>query len=295
MHQRRIKTMTRYALLSAACLWSLGAPAAHAATATIRDDNAVAQFDPGSQAGQFNWQFNGADYLAQQWYWYRLGSTGPEASIETLTLDVAGTTDTNFDGDHDTLFVRYLGAGFELEHRAKLVAGGGGSLVSDLAEQVRVTNTATSSLQFHLFNYFNFDLSGSDTVTITGANTARQLGDNGALVETVVTGTVTDPALDNFAFEAALAAATLTGLNDGAATTLTDTASAGPGDVTAAFQWDATIDPGNSFLVSKNTNLIAVPLPAAAWSGLVLLGVLIVGRHYRERQSATRGRQVSSK
>src|SRR5213076_1060307 len=85
-----------------------------AALFTLTDNNSVAQFDTATQANHFNWFVDGTDVLAQQAFWYRVGNVA-EQSVHTLPIAVQGTSDSNFDGNPDTLFVRYLGNGFKIE------------------------------------------------------------------------------------------------------------------------------------------------------------------------------------
>src|SRR3974390_2390515 len=61
---------------------------------TLTDQNSLANLDLGSQAGMYNWTVDGASSLYQQWFWYRIGSTGPEASINTIGAPVVATTGT---------------------------------------------------------------------------------------------------------------------------------------------------------------------------------------------------------
>ncbi len=71
----------------------------------------------------------------------------------------------------------------------------------------------------------------------------------------------------------------LTALNDGSPTTLGDIdGPLGPGNLTFAFQWDFTIDPNGSALISK-TKLITVPEPTAA--ALVSLGLVALALRRR--------------
>src|SRR3954468_24302409 len=64
-----------------------------AALFTLTDDNSIAQFEPAAPANNFNWFVDGNDILAQQAFWYRTGSAGPEFSLHTLPIAVQGTTD----------------------------------------------------------------------------------------------------------------------------------------------------------------------------------------------------------
>ena len=142
-------------------------------------------------------------------------------------------------------------------------AGVAGSGVSDLGEQILVQNTSlTSRLDLHLFQYVHMALSsGSDSVEFDSKSHVMQTDDTGAMyAEEVVTGRPQH-------HEANVSPVTLTKLNDNVATTLNDSSLAGPGDVTWAFQWDLSLAPGASYIISKDKTL-TVPEPAT----LALLG-----------------------
>src|SRR5882757_3468326 len=157
-----------------------------AALFTLTDDNTVAQFETATQANNFNWFVDGNDVLAQQAFWYRVGNVA-EQSVHALPIGVQGTSDSNFDGNPDTLFVRYNGAGFRIETRYAVDGGLPGSGASDLVEQISITNTLDSPLDFHFFQYADFDLGAADSAVFTNANSVRQFGTGSELNETVVT------------------------------------------------------------------------------------------------------------
>ncbi len=84
---------------------------------------------------------------------------------------------------------------------------------------------------------------------------------------------------------------TLSKLNDGLPTTLSDGppigTPLGPGDVTWAYQWDFLLQPGDTFQISKDKNLHAgpgVPEPATVSLLSLAAGLLLAG--YRKRQAA---------
>ncbi|MEX0936768.1 MAG: PEP-CTERM sorting domain-containing protein [Pirellulales bacterium] len=255
---------------------------ARGAQFTLIDDNSTAMIDTEAQAGVHTWTVGGISQVFQQWFWYRVGD-GPEASIDTLLIDLEGTTDTNFDGDVDTLFVRYLGQGFEIESRFTLDGGLPGSDASDMAEQISINNTGDSDLDFHFFQYSDFDLEGdsaSDQVVFTNANAVQQFKSNLRLTETVITPLPSHR-------EADFHPTTLNSLNDGAATTLSDTplgVIVGPGDVTWAYQWDFVLTPGNTFQISKDKNLSAIPEPSTfALAALAIAALAGYGRRRRRQ------------
>src|SRR5438874_7410442 len=187
---------------------------ASAALFTLTDDNSVAQFDTATQANHFNWFVDGTDYLAQQAFWYRVGNVA-EQSVHSLPIGTQGTSDTNFDGNPDTLFVRYNGTGFRVETRYTLDGGAAGSGASDMAELISITNEGTSSLDFHFFQYADFDLSAADSLVFTNLNTVQQSGGASKLTETVVT-----PVPSHH--EGAFFPVTLNKMNDAVPTVLSD-------------------------------------------------------------------------
>ena len=78
--------------------------------ATLTDANSTVSVDlNGPNAGMNAWTVNGISQLAKQWFWYRIGSTGPEASVDSLGNLVYVVSDTNGDGNNDTLHVSYTG------------------------------------------------------------------------------------------------------------------------------------------------------------------------------------------
>jgi hypothetical protein len=247
---------------------------------TLVDGNSSADFDTNASFNAYNWNVDGVDQLFEQSFWYRIGNSS-EAPVHSLPVTTEGTTDTNFDGAHDTLFVRYGGQGFDIEIRYVLDGGLPFSGAADMGEQVSVSNLTDSPLDFHIFQYVDFDLgagAGGDRGVFTNPNTVRQWKGLLRLTETVVTPVPSHRELDFYP-------ATLGRLNDAVATTLSDTpigAVLGPGDVTWAYQWDTLISPRGTFQISKDKNLSAGVIPEPA--SLVLIsfaGVFMMLRRKR--------------
>jgi len=237
----------------------------------LSDLNSSVGIDEASQGGLSSWSVDGTDQLFQQWFWYRVGNTGPESSIDTLTLN-----NTTLYGNRG-VSLEYSGSGFDMTVDFILTGGTAGSGVSDLAENIRIVNTSGSNLDFSFFQYSDFDLGGAggDTVEQSNANTVRQWDGVVSLQEE----TVGTPAPSHI--ELANFAQTLNSLNDTFTTTLDDTSGPISGDVTWAWQWDLNIASGGSALISKDMQLSvsAVPVPAAVWLfGSGLLGLVGVGR-----------------
>ncbi|MCK4624105.1 MAG: PEP-CTERM sorting domain-containing protein [Phycisphaerae bacterium] len=242
-----------------------------AADVVLTDRNATATFDLESSAGMKGWTVDGTDHLFQQWFWYRIGNAGGESSIDTLGLDIGWPTDTDGDGQCEHLFVRYVdqAGNFKIEIDFELMGGTNGSGTSDLAESISIINTSATTLDFHFFQYCDFDLNGTlvdERVEITGGNTAIQENLGYTIAETVET-----PLANHY--EVGVYNGTLASLSDALPTTLGDVA--GPltnADLTWAFQWDFTLAPGGTFIISKDK--LIVPEPATLCllgSGLLVL------------------------
>lgn len=251
----------------------------HGGLFTLVDDNSIAQFNTGSQSNAYSWVVDGTDQLAQQAFWYRVGNSA-EQSLHLLPIAGEGATDTNFDSDVDNLFVRYLSAGlFKVEVNYRLDGGAPGSFDSDITEQISITNLSGSSLDFHFFQYSDFDLNGTagnDGVIFTNPNAVRQFDGVLAMTETVITPIPNHREADFFAN-------TLGKLNDGVATTLNDAPPygfpLGPGDMTWAYQWDVVIPAGGSFQISKDKQITGVPEPSSfALAGLAGIAICVLKR-----------------
>ncbi len=241
---------------------------ANAQIITLADNNSTAQIDPTSQNGMFDWSVQGRNQLFQQWFWYRIGST-LQHSIDTISAPVITTYGTrevtiSYTANNFTLSIDYLLSGGS-------VVGPGQFANSDIGETIRIVNTSAGALDFHFFQYSDFDLGGpgNDTVQLgrNGRglfNDAYQQDPQAGLTETVTTPGANHGEVDYFAN-------TRNRLNTIAGYNLNDVAGpVGPGDVTWALQWDLNIAAGGSAIISKDKYLsVLVPEPSTfALAGL---------------------------
>ncbi|MGA2440616.1 MAG: hypothetical protein ABSH08_06640 [Tepidisphaeraceae bacterium] len=187
----------------------------------------------------------------------------------------------------------YTGAGYTVTVKDTLTGGNNGSGASALSEVITINNVepipvgtvtnldgiAISPLTFRLVQLSNLNVdatAGNDTLTLSPSqpNTANQTDPLGTVVNVSVTPTPT----------------AFTGGTVGS-----QSASTGPfvGDGSFTFEWDGTIDPGNSYQMSINETVqgatsgtAAVPLPSSAKSALTMLaGLAVIGIVRRMRKA----------
>lgn len=248
----------------------------------LADDNSTMTIDPNSQAGMYSWVVDGTDHLYQQWFWYRVAGMDWEESIDTLDLDFAGVADSIFDPDTDPEqgYLRYISANlFEIEITLVLNGGGPGTRTSDLAESIEIINLTGDTLNMSFFQYCDFDLAGSsddDAIRIKSGNTAIQEEFGHSVSETA---NVPSPARG----EVNVYDNTLIKLNDAMVSNLSNDFGplAGPDDFTWAFQWDLSLAPNGSFIISKDKH-IDLPEPGAM-ALLVAGGMVTLIRRRRNR------------
>jgi len=256
----------------------------YAQTVNLIDQNSSAQINlgvgPSNGVGMVNWIVDGQNELAQQWFWYRVGPAGPESSISSISAP------TIFTPNARTLYTSYNNGAYGVTINYLLTGSALGTGKSDVSESITITNGTAAPLQFHFFQYSDFDLGGAggDTVTLGKNlrglyNEADQTDGIAYLTETVVT-----PGANHG--EAALFNTTLTKLSDGNTDNLSDTVGpVGPGNATWAFQWDLVINPYSSVGISKDKYLQVPLVPEPTCLGLLAVGLLGWAAHRRSRQA----------
>jgi len=258
--------VTKAAVLTGLCL-VLTAGAASAAIINLSHGNSAVNID--DQAGaMWPWVVDGTSQLNWQSFAYRVGPSAPNSDVDTLNLNLSSSS--TFLGSRGAeLVYADLSGDFTITITYLLTGGSAGSNQSLLAQEISILNTSGGNLDFHFFQYADFDLNGTlngDTVQLMNANTMRQWEGSMVMEETVAT-----PPADHFAADYYSNVWTSIHNDD----FLPDTAGPYAGDAAWAFQWDTVLADGDSLLISKNLRISVVPVPAAVWlfgSALGLLG-----------------------
>jgi hypothetical protein len=155
-----------------------------------------------------------------------------------------------------------------------------------MGEQININNLTGSTLNFHFFQYADFNLPGNVTlgkdVTHTLFNEALVTSGNISVNESIDTGAA--PGANRG--EAALYNSTLANLIGTPNYALNNNMSAGSGNdhVTWALEWDPSIAANGTFGISKVLHVDGVPEPSAI--ALLSLGALALGgiSHFRRRK-----------
>jgi hypothetical protein len=272
---RRQRSLTVLPLLILSTLFS-----APVFGATLTSGNSSITINPASDQLATAWMIDGQLQMALQGFYFRVGGVGGEASISTLSL-ISQTQTTP-----GSLTVTYGNGLFNIETIYSLVGGAAGSGNADLSEQIRITNLTGNALDFHFFQYTDFDLgaaSPGDTVqlgqNLQGLyNEALQTKGNVIYSDTILTPGANHGEVGTFP-------STLNGLNDSNPTTLSD--NAGPlnsSDATWAFQWDRVIAGGSTFIIGLDKNVYVIPIPEPSVGTLIPVGLGLIAAARRLRQ-----------
>lgn len=258
----------RLSLLLAAVTFS--PIASKAVNHVLSDNGSTFQVDVDSSIGAHWWDVDGVNnQLQKQWFYYRIGG-GVAQPINAISAALVNYSTPN------SLSVTYTDTGslpFSLTVEYSLNGGGVGSGNGDILETISVYNPGPTSLDFHLFQYSNFDLLGSpnnDSVaiasTVGGYDSAVHWDGDYGITEGIIS-----PAANRA--EANTAFNTETSLLSIAGYPLNNNLTVLNNNVTWAFQWDREIVAGASLDVFKDKSMSIAPIPEPSSLGLLVLGL----------------------
>ena len=246
---------------------------------TLSNGNSSISVDAGSQRGMCDWTVDGRDQLDQQWFWYRIGNAGPEASIDTIGCPTV-TQPTAA-----TLQMCSATKQFSFQVLYALVGGAQGSGAASVSEQIRIQNLTANALDFHFFQYAHFDLSGTAELgrnPLGLFNDAFVTGNGSSVTEQI------DTAVSPGANHGVAGLASVCRFNDAFPTCLGD--SAGPStNASWALEWDQTLAAKGTLIIGNVTNLAPVPEPpglALVFAGLTAVAAL---RPFHTSKHSVRG------
>lgn len=255
----------------------------------LADQNSFINVNPSAEALFSSWNVDGVNHLNEMSNWYRIGSTGGEKSAHTLALQSATPFDSNGDFIDDSATLVYTQARFRLELDVGVTGFAPGSRKSKMGETISITNTSTTPLIIHFFEYMDLNLTN-----FAGDDSVVQLTPSSGVQSDAFT-KVSAGIIDADGFELANFPFTLTNLLDSSPTTLSNNPGFGntwgPADVTWALQWNfdgvnplrPIIQPGQTAVIIKDW-IMTPNDPEPGTLGIVtLVGGALLRRRERRR------------
>lgn len=243
-------------------------------TYILAHGNATTTIRPTDPYGNNDWTVDGQTQLFRQNFWYRNGAAGGESPLSNLQLISAIMATPN---SLNTVY--QSGNNFSIAVNYSLLGGPIGSGSSSIGEQIRINNLTSNPLEFHFFQYVDFDLGGTgvgDTVTLEQNalglfEKAFQYKGNAFFAYEVVS-----PAANHG--EVGTWGSILTKLEDDLPTTLNDSVGPVSSDTVWAFQWDLVIAPNESFDIAINKSVSTTPvIPEPSTIALISIGLAALG------------------
>lgn len=230
----------------------------------------------GAGAGLSDWQYAGGSQLAQQWFYYSIGSSSVNSIDQISTAGSVSSSANSLSATYssNTISVQTT---FLLNNPATL------------SDTLTIANPTGSgqTVTFHFYQFSEFSLGG----TTSGQNVVLSYNGISAIANQTGPGNVSlhDQSGGSSAPtpEQQAGLATMFGLvNGNTATNLNNTTlTAGPGNAVYALEWDKTLAPGQSFQISEIQTLTATPEPSSIVLGVCGTVALIYGYRRNKRNN----------
>lgn len=260
-----------------------------ATTVTLNDANSTVRFDSASASGEYDWVIDSVDVLTRQWFWYRIGNSGPATSIDQIdATPVIVTTDTAPNTGDNLLQLTYENTTLKISLIYSLSGGQPGSGVATMTQfiSIQAKQAITGPVWFYQYADFNLSANDIDSLNVTNGNTARQTGDDGSIQQSPATPAPTRYQVD--------VGANLLALLASGALTLDNNTHTVTGDVNWLFAWNLGSMSANQqkFISIPQTVRIYpaghnVPEPAAMVLFAAGVGLLMFGRRVGRRHRPT--------
>ncbi len=275
------------ALAGVGILFTSGSATAQVYTMSNGGSTATVNVGNNGVLGMNSWTVGGVSgsQLNQQWFWYSVNGAVQQPINTIGTANVYNFS--NPASPIDNLGVSYQNSQLTVQVQYILSGNGANSGSADMMENLTIVNNSATAFDLSFYQYSNFNLfqNNLNSVSLSGGpggysgalQTAGGPGGNG-IAEVI------DAPLANFG-EAALAGQTLGELNGPSYYTLNNNASAGPGDVTWAFQWNTSIAPGATFNITKDKGLSISLVPEPSTAALIAMAMGALGLSLRRKLS----------
>ncbi len=213
------------------------------------------------------WLVDGVNILNQQSFLFRTASgvAAPISSLgaPTFSQPAAGLLDATYSSPQFTLTTVY-----------SLIGGNPGSGTADIAEQIKIQNTGSTSLPLQFFQFANFAGGGNIVLSQNSRSLLNEafISNGGMAVNETFDDGISPGADKGMVGDPTSIMSDLT--------TMPGFTLAGPNTGTGAWalEWDRTLGANQSLIISEDFNVTGITMaPEPSASGLAMTGALVAG------------------